>query len=71
MVAYSIQSPADDFFLIYTVACMIPIPVMQFINFFYSTLIDNVIILKINVKLKHQLTAHFEKILHKLPYLNF
>ena len=32
-----------------------------------KTVIDNVNILKINVKLKHQITAHFEKILHKLP----
>ena len=46
---------------------MIPIQVMQFINFFYSTVIDNVNILKISVKLKHQFTAHFEEILHKLP----
>ena len=46
---------------------MIPIPVMQFINFFQSTVIDNVNILKINVQLKHQCTVHFEKILHKLP----
>ena len=46
---------------------MIPIPVVQFIHFFYSTVIDNVNILKINIKLKTQFTAHFEKILHKLP----
>ena len=47
---------------------MIPIPVMQFINFFYSTVVDNVNILKINVKLKHQFTAHFEKNLLKGIY---
>ena len=46
---------------------MIPIPVMQFINFFYSTVVDNVNILKINDKVKHQFTAHFEKNLLKLP----
>ena len=46
---------------------MIPIPVIHFINFVYTAVIDNVNILKINVKLKHQFTAHFEKILHKLP----
>ena len=46
---------------------MMPMPVMQLINFFYLTVIDNVNILKINVKLKHQFTAHLEKILHKLP----
>ena len=46
---------------------MIPIPVMQFINFFLPSVIDNVNILKINVKLKHKFTAHFEKILLKLP----
>ena len=38
MVVYSdiLQSPADafGFFLIYTVACMTPRPVMKFINFF-------------------------------------
>ena len=72
-VAYSIQCPADafGFFFIYmyTEACMIPIPVKQFINFFKSTVIDNVNILKINVKLKHQFTEHFEKILHKLPFI--
>ena len=45
---------------------MIPMQVMQFINFFYSIVIDNVNILKINVKLKHQFTAHFEKILHNV-----
>ena len=41
---------------------------MQFINFFCSTVIDNVNILKINVKSK-QSTAHFEEIPHmlKLP----
>ena len=38
-----------------------PIPVMQFINFFYSTVIVSANILNINVKLKHQFTAHFEK----------
>ena len=52
---------------IYTVACMIPIPVMQFINLLLSPVIDNVNILNINVKLKHQFTAHFKKFLHKLP----
>ena len=45
---------------------MMPMPVMQFINFFFSMLIENVNILKINVKLKHQFTAHIEKIPHKL-----
>ena len=45
---------------------MMPMPVMQFINFFLSIVIENVNILKINVKLKHQFTAHTEKILHKL-----
>ena len=65
----TLQSLADALWLsfVYTVACMIPIPVMQFINFFLSKVTDNVNILKINVKLKHQFTAHFEKILHKLP----
>ena len=45
---------------------MIPITELQFINFFLSSVIDNVNILKINVKLKHQFTAHFKKILNKL-----
>ena len=51
----------------YTVAYMIPKPVVQFINFFCSTVLENVNVLKINVKLNHQFTAHFEKFLHKLP----
>ena len=38
-----------------------------FINFFYLTVFDNVNVLKINVKLKHQFTTHIEKILHILP----
>ena len=46
---------------------MIPLSVMQFIYFFYSTVIDNVNILKLNVNLKDQITAHFEKIIYKLP----
>ena len=79
MVASKIQcysaKKADAFglFFVYTVACMIQIPVMQFINFFYSIVhvIDNVNILKINDKLKIQLTAHFQKILHKLPLCTF
>ena len=28
-------------FFVYTVACIIPIPVMQFVNFFESIVIDN------------------------------
>ena len=47
---------------------MIQIPVIKFINFFYSTVIDNVNILKINVNLKHQFTDHFEKTLNKVPF---
>ena len=50
---------------------MIPIPVMQFINFFYSTVIDNLNILKINVGLRHPFTAHFENILHIMYTHNF
>ena len=46
---------------------MIPIPVMQFINFILSIVIDDVNILEINVKLRHQFSAKFQKILHKLP----
>ena len=46
---------------------MIPMPAMQFINLFFSTVTDNANILKIKVKLKNQFTAHFEKILNKLP----
>ena len=58
MVAFSdiLQNPADTFgliFFIYTV--------MQFIIFSNSTVVDNVNILKLNVKLKDQFTAHFEK----------
>ena len=51
-----------------TVACMILTPVMQFTNFFFFffSVIDNVNILIINVKLKHRFTDHFKKILHKL-----
>ena len=45
---------------------MMPMPVMQFTNFFFSIVIENVNILKIKVTLKHQFTAHIEKILHKL-----
>ena len=45
---------------------MMPMPVMQFTNFCFSIVIENVNILKINVKFKHQFTAHIEKILHKL-----
>ena len=45
---------------------MIPISEMQFINFFESIVIDNVNIMEIDVKLNHQFTAHFKKMLHKL-----
>ena len=46
---------------------MIPIPVMQLVNFFLS-IIDNDNTLKINVQLKYQFTAHFKKTLRKLPF---
>ena len=40
---------------------------MQLINFFLSIVLGDVNISKINVKWKHQFSAHFENIFHKLP----
>ena len=49
-------------FCIYTV----PIPVLQIINFLYSTVIDDVNVLKINVNLSISLQLILKKNLHKL-----
>ena len=55
------------YFFVYTLACIIPTPVTQFVDFSYlEIVIDNFITLTINVKLKPQFTSHFQKIVHKL-----
>ena len=55
------------YLFVYTVACMIPTPVTQFVDFSkLEIVIDNFNTLKINVKLKPQLTSHFQKIIYKL-----
>ena len=69
------EKSADTFglFFVYTVACMacmacmISKQVMKFVDIFSSIVTDEFNILKINVKFKHQLTATFQKHLHKLP----
>ena len=38
----------------------------EFIDFFYSKVIDNFHILKVNGKFEHQFTAPFKKYLYKL-----